>query len=123
MSIRTSRSTALASASAKGTGRPGGVGGAQPAGFGGVAQEGLQDRQGDQLGVGQLGWDADRWSPWPQPRVVLQALVDGDVQCGGEGVQVGVHEVDVGFATPIMDTLPNQAPLGINRLALACARA
>jgi len=38
----------------------------------------------------------------------LQQVVDGDVQCGGEGVQVGAHRasrLDVGFATPIMGTL------------------
>jgi len=46
---------------------------------------------------------------------VLQGIIDGDVQCDHEGVQVGVHRasrLDVGFATPIMDTLgTSQHPL------------
>src|ERR687888_31472 len=43
---------------------------------------------------------------------VPQGVVDGDVRCGGEGVRVGVHRasrLDVGFATPIMDTLLTSA--------------
>ena len=46
--------------------------------------------------------------PTGQVRCPLQQVVDGDVQCGGEGVQVGVHRasrLDVGLATPIMGTL------------------
>lgn len=41
-------------------------------------------------------------------RGVLQGVVDLDGQCDHEGVQVGVHRasrLDVGLATPIMDTL------------------
>jgi hypothetical protein len=39
--------------------------------------------------------------------VVLQGVIDVHVQCGSEGVQVGVHETSTveGFAAPIMDTL------------------
>ena len=73
---------------------------AQPAGLGGEAQQRLQDRNGDQLGVGELGRNADAWPPWCQFGCLLQQVVDGDVQCGGEGVQVGVHRasrLDVGF--------------------------
>jgi adenine-specific DNA-methyltransferase len=68
----------------------------------------LHDRQGEQLGVGQLGGDPDGRPPRAQLGGVLQGIVDGDVQCGREGVQVGVHRasrLDVGLATPIMDTL------------------
>jgi hypothetical protein len=85
-----------------------GVGIAQPAGLRDIAQQGLHDRQGEQLGVGQLGGDPDGRPPRTQLGGVLQGVVDGDVQCGGEGVQVGVHRasrLDVGLATPIMDTL------------------
>jgi len=85
---------------------------AQPAGLGDVAQQGLHDRQGEQFGVGQLGRDPHGWPPGAQLRGVPQGVVDGDVQCGGEGVQVGVHRasrLDVGFATPIMDTLLTSA--------------
>jgi hypothetical protein len=85
-----------------------GAGIAQPAGLRDIAQQGLEDRQGEQLGVGQLGGDPDRWPPRAQLGGVLQGVVDLDVQCDHEGVQVGVHRasrLDVGLATPIMDTL------------------
>jgi hypothetical protein len=85
-----------------------GAGIAQPAGLGDIAQQGLHHRQGEQLGVGQLGSDPDRRPPRAQLGGVLQGIIDGDVQCGREGVQVGVHRasgLDVGLATPIMDTL------------------
>jgi hypothetical protein len=68
----------------------------------------LEDRQGEQFGVGQLGGDPDRRPPRTQLGGVLQGIIDGDVQCDHEGVQVGVHRasrLDVGLATPIMDTL------------------
>jgi hypothetical protein len=75
----------------------------------------LQDRKGEQLGVGQLRDDPNRWPPRAQLRRCLQGIVDLDVQCGHEGVQVGVHRasrLDVGFATPIMGTLcPPPHPL------------
>jgi hypothetical protein len=67
-----------------------------------------QERQSDQFGIAELGRDPHRWPPGGQVRGCLQQVVDGDVQCGGEGVQVGVHRasrLDVGFATPIMGTL------------------
>ena len=47
-----------------------------------------------------LGAMPTRGPPWGQLGCSLQQLVDLDVQCGREGVQVGVHEasheVDVG---------------------------
>jgi hypothetical protein len=88
-----------------------GVGIAQPAGLRAEAEQGLQHRQGDQFGVGQLGHDPDCWPPRRQVRSTLQQVVDLHVPCGGEGVQGGVHRaskgLDVGLATPILDTLLN----------------
>jgi hypothetical protein len=72
------------------------VGIAQPAGLRTEAEQSLQHRQADQLGVGQLGRDPDRRPPGGQGRGALQQLVDRDVQCGGEGVQVGVHRASKG---------------------------
>ena len=68
-----------------------GVGVADESGFGGVAEQCLDDGQGDKFGVGQFGGDPDGWSFRPPVRVDDQEIVDGDVQCGGERVQVGVH--------------------------------
>jgi hypothetical protein len=75
---------------------------AQPVAFGAGAQQDLGDGQTDQLGVRQLGWVA--WSlAW------AQQVVDGDVQCGDEVVETGVHgaslEVDVAKATPTLGGL------------------
>jgi hypothetical protein len=79
-----------------------GVDRAQPAPFGAVAQQHLSDGQTDQLSVRQLGWVA--WSP-----AGLQQLINGDVQCGDEVVETGVHEasseVDVATATPTLGGL------------------
>jgi hypothetical protein len=67
-----------------------------------VHQQYLSHGQADQFGVGQLGWPA-----WPVAGP--DQLVDGDVQCDDEGVEVGVHgasqEVDVAFATPTLGAL------------------
>jgi hypothetical protein len=46
---------------------------------------------GDKFDVGQLRGDPHRWSLRPPARVVYQQIVDRDVQCGSESVQVGVH--------------------------------
>jgi hypothetical protein len=69
---------------------------AQPSGLRAEAEQGLQHRQGDQLGVGQLGHDPDCWPPRCQVRSTLQQVVDLHVQCGGEGVQGGVHRASRG---------------------------
>jgi hypothetical protein len=67
-----------------------------------VAEQGLRDRQAEQLGVRQLGRVA--WSS-----AGFQQLVDGDVQCDDEVVEVGAHtastEVDVAVATPTLGDL------------------
>jgi len=56
--------------------------------FGAGAEQDLGDRQADQFGVGQLGWVA--WS-----QAWAQQVVDGDVQCGDEVVEVAGVKVIV----------------------------
>jgi hypothetical protein len=46
----------------------------------------LRHRQGQQLGIRQL-----RWPTWPRP--MPQKIVDLDVQCRQEGVEVGRHKL------------------------------
>ena len=80
---------------------------ADPAGLRGVAQQGLHDRQGHQLGVGQPGLQANLRPPRRQVRVLLQQVIGSHVECGREGVYVVRH-------TMIMDTLvscPQPNPL------------
>jgi hypothetical protein len=78
------------------------AGQAQPAPLGVAAEQHLGDRQADQLGVTELG-PATR----PDPRA--EQVIDHDVECDDEGVEVGVHEasleVDVAFATPTLGAL------------------
>ena len=78
------------------------VGEPQPAPLGVVADQDLGGGQTDQLGVAELGA-----APGPQPGA--EQVVDHDVQCDDEGVEVGVHEasleVDVAFATPTLGAL------------------
>ena len=65
---------------------------AQPAGLRHEPGEGLQHRQRDQLGVGQLRPERTLRPGRRQGRVILQCVIDADVQCSSEGVQIGVHE-------------------------------
>ena len=84
---------------------------AQPPGLRGEPEQCLQHHQGDQFGVVETRGDPDLRTPRPVLRIVDQEIIGGDVQCGNEGVQVGVHfglQCQVGLATPILDTLtPN----------------
>jgi hypothetical protein len=67
----------------------------------------LQHYQSDQFGVFEARRDPDLRTPRPMLRIVDQEIIGGDVQCGSEGVQVGVHfglQCQVGLATPILDT-------------------
>jgi hypothetical protein len=86
---------------------PGG-GHAQPAAFGADAEQDLGDGQADQLSVAELGSSARTGSRADQ-------LVDGDVQCDDEGVEVGVHEaspeVDVASARPMLGALASLVTL------------
>jgi hypothetical protein len=73
----------------------------QPVAFGAGAEQDLGEGQADQLGVGELGR-----SSWSQAGA--EQVVDGDVQCGDEVVEVGAHEtswVDGAVATPIFGDL------------------
>jgi hypothetical protein len=74
----------------------------KPAPLGCKAEEDLGDRQADQLGIAELGAAAGA-KPW------AKQVVDGDVQCGDEVVETGVHgaslEVDVAKATPTLGDL------------------
>jgi len=58
-----------------------GAGVAQPAGFAGVAEHGLHQGQGDQVGVGQAGLDADLGAPGSQVRAFFEEGVGVGVQC------------------------------------------
>ena len=74
---------------------------AQPAALGMVAEQGLGDGQTDELSVRQLGWMA--WSP-----AGFEQVIDGDVQCDDEVVEVSVHtapRVDGAIATLILGGL------------------
>jgi len=66
-----------------------------------AVQQDLGDGQADQLGVADPGWPA-----WPL--TWAQQLIDGDVQCDDEVVEVGAHEaprVDVADPTPTLGGL------------------
>jgi hypothetical protein len=78
------------------------VGEPQPAPLGVAAEQHLGHGQTDQLGVAELGpaaWTA-AWA---------EQVIDHDVECDDEGVEVGVHEasleVDVASATPTLGAL------------------
>jgi hypothetical protein len=78
------------------------AGKAQPAPLGTEPEQDLGDGQTDQLGIGELG--AAAW-----PAAGAQQLVDGDVQCDDEGVEIGAHEasqeVDEAVATSTLGAL------------------
>jgi len=61
------------------------VGIAQEVSFGAVAEQDLDDGQAGQLGVADVGVAA-----WPSP--AAEQVIDSDIQCRGEGVEVGAHE-------------------------------
>ena len=78
------------------------VGEPQPAPLGAEPEQDLGDGQTDQLSIGEFG------SP-SGPATRAEQLIDGDIQCDDEGVEVGGHEasqeVDVAFATPTLGAL------------------
>jgi hypothetical protein len=78
------------------------VGEPQPAPLAVTAEQDLGHGQADQFGVAELGA-----APWSHPRA--EQLIDHDIECDDEGVEVGGHEasqeVDVAFATPTLGAL------------------
>ena len=78
------------------------VGQPQPAALRAAAEQDLGNSQTDQLGVAELG-------PPARPLARAEQVIDHDVECDDEGVEVGVHEaspeVDVAFATPTLGAL------------------
>ena len=68
------------------------VGVADPVPLAGVAQQGLHDRQGDDLGIRDPRGDPYRWPHGHHLGMGPQQVIDRDVQCGGEGLQIGVHQ-------------------------------
>jgi hypothetical protein len=85
-----------------GTDDPAAAGEAQPAALGAEPEQDLSDGQTDQLGIAELGL-ATGTPTGTEP------LINPDVECDDEGVEIGVHEasqeVDVAFATPILGAL------------------
>ena len=75
------------------------VGMTYPAGLGGISQQGLHDGQGDRLGIGQPGLQADPGPSGSQVGELLQQVVGSHVECGREGVHVIIRH------TMIMDAL------------------
>jgi hypothetical protein len=55
-------------------------------------QQDLQRSEGQQLGVTKLRADPHLRAPRAQLRAVRQRVIDTDIECSREGVQVGVHE-------------------------------
>jgi hypothetical protein len=74
----------------------------QPATFRTAPEQDLGDGQADQLGIGEPGTPARSLARAKQ-------VIDGDLECDDEGVEVGVHEasqeVDVAPATPTLGAL------------------
>src|SRR5664279_3338955 len=63
----------------------------QPAGLAGETEKGLRHSQCHQFGIADPGRDAHRGPPRHTVGVGLQKVIDLHVECGHEGVQIGVH--------------------------------
>jgi hypothetical protein len=73
----------------------------EPAVLDRAVHQDLGDGQADQFGVADPGWPA-------RPLARPEQLIDGDVQCDDEVVEVGAHEaprVDVADPTPTLGGL------------------
>jgi len=93
----------------------------QPPGLGSEPKQSLQHRQGDQLGIADPRLNPHQRTPRRTLRRGFQQIICPGVQCGGEGVQVGVHEglqvrrwisnVDLGHPPPrTRPDTPRQIP-------------
>jgi hypothetical protein len=87
---------------------------AQPAPLGTEAEQGGHDRHGQQLGVTDGNRHTALWPPRCQFRLRQEHVIDLDVQCSREGLDVLVHNL-------IMETLASSCPQtprspGINHL-------
>jgi hypothetical protein len=69
-----------------------GPGETQPPGLAGVAQQGLHYRQRQQFGVADLWRNPDSGSDRDTVRMSTEQIIGGHIECGGEGVQIGVPE-------------------------------
>ena len=95
------------------------LGEAEEPGFGAEAQQGLDDRQRDELGVGELRGDPDDRSVSGQLGMGLQLVVDMHVECRAKGVQIGVRATSkVGMALSNAD-LGRLFPPVVDRCAAA----
>ena len=65
---------------------------AQPAGLAGVAEEGLHHGQRQHLGVADLWRDPDPRADRNTLGMSGEQIIGGHIECGGKGVQIGVHE-------------------------------
>ena len=74
----------------------------QPAALGAEPEQDLGDGQTDQLGVADLRWPA-------RPAASAEQVINHDVACDNEGVEVGAHEasqeVDEAVATSTLGAL------------------
>jgi len=80
-----------------------GAGVADETSFGCVAEQGLDDGEGDQFGVGQSRGDPDGRAFGLPLGMIFQEVIDGDVQSCREGVQVSVPPRAGVVPTLIMD--------------------
>ena len=86
-----------------------------------IAEQDLGDGQTDQLGIAQLGWPTGACAGPEQ-------VIDADVQCDHEGVEVGVHEASQRstmrsqrrLSAPSSQLSPSQHPFGSNHLVGLC---
>jgi hypothetical protein len=75
---------------------------AQPAGLGGVPEQRLHHCQGHQFSVGQARGESDHRTSWGQVGSGLQKVVDRDIECGGEGVDIIAHNLDLSAPSPTL---------------------
>jgi hypothetical protein len=65
---------------------------AQPPGLAGITQQRLHHRQRQHFGVADLWRDPDSGSDRDTVRMSGEQIIGCHIECGGEGVQISVHE-------------------------------